>query len=88
MSIVSYPNLNYIYNTEPENTVCGPRSSELWGGRVMGGSSTINGRMYIRGSKYDYDNWAQTVKDQEWDWDHVLPYFKKSEDMRDPEVSL
>ncbi|TDT78112.1 choline dehydrogenase [Litoreibacter halocynthiae] len=47
-------------------------------GRVLGGSSSINGLLYVRGQSQDYDHWAQ-LGNAGWDWDHVLPYFKKSE---------
>ena len=47
-------------------------------GRVLGGSSSINGLLYVRGQAQDYDHWAQ-LGNSGWDWDNVLPYFKKSE---------
>ena len=47
-------------------------------GRVLGGSSSINGLLYVRGQSQDYDHWAQ-LGNAGWDWDQVLPYFKKSE---------
>lgn len=47
-------------------------------GRVLGGSSSINGLLYVRGQAQDYDHWRQ-MGNQGWGWDDVLPYFKKSE---------
>jgi len=48
-------------------------------GRVLGGCSSINGMIYMRGQARDYDGWRQ-MGNQGWGWDDVLPYFKKSED--------
>jgi len=48
-------------------------------GRVLGGCSSINGMIYMRGQARDYDSWAQ-MGNRGWAWDDVLPYFKKSED--------
>ncbi|HFB54453.1 MAG TPA: glucose-methanol-choline oxidoreductase, partial [Hellea balneolensis] len=47
-------------------------------GKALGGSSSINAMIYIRGHKSDYDNW-QAMGAKGWGWDDVLPYFKKSE---------
>ncbi|MGO4253979.1 GMC family oxidoreductase [Paenarthrobacter sp. TAF1] len=51
-------------------------------GRVLGGSSSLNGMIYIRGHKNDYDSWAANGAEG-WSWDEVLPLFKKSEDHQD-----
>lgn len=48
-------------------------------GRVLGGCSSINGMIYMRGQSHDYDNWRQ-MGNTGWGWNDVLPYFKKSED--------
>ncbi|MEM6759509.1 MAG: GMC family oxidoreductase N-terminal domain-containing protein [Pseudomonadota bacterium] len=52
-------------------------------GRVLGGSSSINGLLYVRGQPQDFDGWAQ-MGCSGWSWDDVLPYFKKSETWRGP----
>ncbi len=54
------------------------RSIALVQGKTLGGSSSINGMMYIRGQKEDYDGWS-AMGCSGWSWDEVLPYFKKSE---------
>ena len=51
-------------------------------GKVLGGTSTINGMMYMRGNPWDYDRWQREGL-ADWGWDSVLPYFKKSEDNRE-----
>lgn len=55
-------------------------------GKSMGGSSTINGMWYVRGNKQDYDDWVH-LGNYGWSYQEVLPYFKKSEDLRDRTVS-
>jgi choline dehydrogenase len=49
-------------------------------GKVLGGCSSINGMIYMRGQRQDYDGWAQQVGDASWGWDALLPLFKRSED--------
>ncbi|CAG5119412.1 unnamed protein product [Candidula unifasciata] len=56
-------------------------------GHVLGGSSSINYMLYVRGSRNDFDRWAVYTGDRQWDYNHVLPYFKKSEKMQNPELS-
>lgn len=68
---------NWFYSTEPEPNLGGRRI--FWPrGRVLGGSSAINGMVYTRGTPLDYDSWAQAGL-SEWSFEKVLPYFKKTE---------
>ncbi|NJO37328.1 MAG: choline dehydrogenase [Rhizobiales bacterium] len=70
--------LNWGYQTEPEPELEGRRIA--WPrGRVLGGSSAINGLVYIRGQREDFQLWRQ-MGNAGWGWDDVLPYFKKAED--------
>ncbi|MGA0599326.1 GMC family oxidoreductase [Caulobacter sp. KR2-114] len=72
-----HPTLEWGYGTDPEPYVNG-RIVPAARGRVLGGSSSVNGMMYSRGHPRDYDQWRQLGADG-WGWDEVLPYFKKSE---------
>ena len=68
---------NYRYDTVPQKGLNG-RLGYQPRGRGLGGSSAINAMVYIRGNKWDYDNWAALGCDG-WSYDDVLPYFKRSE---------
>jgi choline dehydrogenase len=72
------PRTDWGYSTEPEAGLNG-RALPYARGRVMGGCSSINGMIYMRGQSRDYDQWRQ-LGNRGWGWDDVLPYFKKSED--------
>ncbi|MBM3505573.1 MAG: choline dehydrogenase [Alphaproteobacteria bacterium] len=75
------PAINWGYDTEPESHLAGRRIH--WPrGRVIGGSSSINGMMYVRGQAADYDHWRQLGL-AGWDYASVLPYFRRSEANRD-----
>ncbi len=69
---------NWHYETEPEPFMNG-RHLHCPRGRVIGGSSSINGMVYIRGHAFDYDAWAKRAGLEDWSYFHCLPYFKKSE---------
>jgi choline dehydrogenase len=69
---------NWAYTTEPEAAMNG-RRMYCPRGRVLGGSSSINGMVYIRGHAYDYDGWAQRPGLAHWSYASCLPYFMKSE---------
>ncbi|MDE0096397.1 MAG: GMC family oxidoreductase N-terminal domain-containing protein, partial [Gammaproteobacteria bacterium] len=71
------PSVNWRYTTEPDEGLGGRRS--YWPrGKVMGGSSSINGMVYIRGQHADYDDWL-AMGNPGWGWDDVLPYFRRAE---------
>lgn len=72
------PNLDWCYSTEPDDNVAG-RKIQWPRGKVLGGSSSLNGLLYVRGQRQDYDRWA-ALGNAGWSFDEVLPYFKKSED--------
>ena len=55
------------------------RQSELPRGKMLGGTSSINGMVYIRGNRADFAEWGE-IAGPEWDYEHLLPYFKRSED--------
>jgi choline dehydrogenase len=76
---INNPRTDWCYHTEPEPGLNG-RSILYARGRVLGGSSSINGMLYLRGQAADYDGWAQRTGDARWAWDSVLPVFRRSED--------
>jgi choline dehydrogenase len=69
---------NWAYETEPEPGLDGRRMS-CPRGRVVGGSSSVNGMVYIRGHALDYDGWAAAKGLEQWSYAHCLPYFMKAE---------
>jgi choline dehydrogenase len=71
------PKLNWLFDTEPEAATHN-RPIPVPRGKIMGGSSSINGMVYVRGNARDYDGWAQ-LGNRGWSYDDVLPYFRKSE---------
>jgi choline dehydrogenase len=71
------PRFNWGFTTEPDPTLDG-RTVRWPRGRTLGGSSAINGMVYMRGHPLDFDRWAQLGNDG-WGWNDVLPYFKRSE---------
>jgi choline dehydrogenase len=71
------PSLNWRFETEPEASTYN-RPIPIPRGKVLGGSSSINGMVYVRGQPLDYDTWSQ-LGNRGWSYDSVLPYFKKSE---------
>jgi choline dehydrogenase len=72
--------VNWMYQTEPEPEL-GGRQVFQPRGKVLGGSSSINGLLYVRGQHEDYDRWRQRGN-AGWGYDDVLPYFKKAEDQQ------
>ncbi|MBT7730977.1 MAG: choline dehydrogenase [Rhodospirillaceae bacterium] len=71
------PEVNWCFETEPEDNVSG-RRIPIPRGRVLGGSSSINGMLYVRGQALDFDVWGQ-LGNRGWSYSDILPYFKKSE---------
>lgn len=71
------PKLNWKFQTEPDPGMKG-RQIYWPRGKTLGGSSSINGLIFIRGQKEDYDHWRD-LGNIGWGWDDVLPYFKKAE---------
>ncbi|NOD85176.1 GMC family oxidoreductase [Ruegeria sp. HKCCD6119] len=72
------PSVDWCYRTEPDPGLNG-RSIDWPRGKVLGGSSSLNGLLYVRGQKEDYDRWRQ-MGNVGWGWDDVLPLFIRSED--------
>ena len=76
---IGNPRTDWLYNTEPAEGLNG-RSLRYPRGKVLGGCSSINGMIYMRGQSRDYDHWAEVTGDARWRWDNALPYFKRHED--------
>ncbi|MCO5134368.1 MAG: choline dehydrogenase [Phyllobacteriaceae bacterium] len=75
------PSLNWMYRTEADPGLAG-RSINWPRGKTLGGSSSINGLLYVRGQPQDYDHWRQ-LGNTGWAWEDVLPYFKRAESWED-----
>jgi len=78
MKLMDHPTLTWGFTAEPDPGTNG-RAILYPRGRVLGGSSSINGMIYVRGQPEDFDHWAQ-LGNRGWSWDDVLPFFKKAED--------
>ncbi|RFO94836.1 choline dehydrogenase [Rhodoferax lacus] len=76
---IGNPRTDWLYNTEPDAGLNG-RALRYPRGKTLGGCSSINGMIYMRGQARDYDQWAQLTGDASWQWDNALPYFKLHED--------
>ena len=79
---IGNPKTDWCFSTEPDAGLNG-RSLIYPRGKVLGGCSSINGMIYMRGQERDYDEWASLGNDG-WSWKDVLPYFKKSERHYEP----
>lgn len=78
--------LDWKYRTQPQSTACQAMKDNrcCWTrGKVIGGSSVLNTMLYIRGNRRDYDQWA-SLGNPGWSYEEILPYFRKSEDQRNP----
>lgn len=78
--LFNHPRLNWRFQSQPEphldnRVINQPR------GKVLGGSSSINGLLYVRGQARDFDDWAR-IGNRGWGWDDMLPYFRKAEDQQ------
>jgi choline dehydrogenase len=73
-------NVNWMFETEPQPGLDGRRIAQPRG-KVLGGSSSINGLLYVRGQREDYDGWC-ALGNPGWGYEDVLPYFKRSEDQQ------
>ena len=76
---IGNPRTDWLYQTEPAAGLNG-RSLRYPRGKTLGGSSSINGMIYMRGQSRDYDQWAQFTGDDTWCWANVLPAFMRHED--------
>ncbi|MCY3838472.1 MAG: choline dehydrogenase [Gammaproteobacteria bacterium] len=75
--MINRPSVNWCFETVPEPGTR-DRKIPIPRGKVLGGSSSINGMLYVRGQAFDYDTWAQ-LGNRGWSYDEVLPFFKRSE---------
>ncbi|RDA94977.1 hypothetical protein CP533_0108 [Ophiocordyceps camponoti-saundersi (nom. inval.)] len=80
---IAQPDLNYNYSSEPEVDADG-RVVYINAGRGIGGSSLVNGMVYIRGDKAQFDAWEE-LGNPGWNWDQLLPHYKKVEKMQWPD---
>ncbi|MFW6345199.1 MAG: GMC family oxidoreductase [Halomonas sp.] len=76
---IDNPRTDWRYRTEPDAGLNG-RSLIYPRGKTLGGCSSINGMLYIRGQARDYDGWAELTGEPEWRWEHCLPDFMRHED--------
>ncbi len=76
---IGNPRTDWLYQTEPDAGLNG-RRLRYPRGKTLGGCSSINGMIYMRGQARDYDQWAQLTGDDSWRWDQVLPAFRRHED--------
>ena len=75
---IGNPRTDWLYHTEPDAGLNG-RRLRYPRGKTLGGCSSINGMIYMRGQARDYDQWAQLTGDDSWRWDSVLPAFRQHE---------
>ncbi|MBB1075321.1 GMC family oxidoreductase N-terminal domain-containing protein [Rhodoferax sp. 4810] len=75
---IGNPRTDWLYKTEPDAGLNG-RTLRYPRGKTLGGCSSINGMIYMRGQARDYDAWAQRTGDEAWSWDNCLPAFKQHE---------
>jgi choline dehydrogenase-like flavoprotein len=78
--LANNPRVNWVYESA-SNEALGNRLLPSRGGKLLGGSSSINGMVYMRGHRQDYDSWERSGCTG-WGYEHVLPFFKKAEDQQ------
>ncbi|MEN2977584.1 GMC family oxidoreductase N-terminal domain-containing protein (plasmid) [Tistrella bauzanensis] len=76
---IGNPRTDWCFMTEPEPGLNG-RVLRYPRGKTLGGCSSINGMIYMRGQARDYRQWSEITGEDDWDWDQVLPFFKRHED--------
>eukprot|EP00605_Chrysophyceae_sp_TOSAG23-4_P002968 GSChrysophyteH1.ASY1.ANO1.3270.1 assembled CDS len=76
---IANPRTDWCFKTAPQRGL-GDRELYYPRGKTLGGSSSINGMIYMRGVKADYDAWADEVDNEDWRWDNLLPLWKEHED--------
>jgi len=86
IKLLDHSRLTWGFKAEPDPGVNG-RAILYPRGRVLGGSSSINGLIYIRGQPEDFDHWGQ-LGNRGWSWDDVLPYFKQAENWQGGEADI
>lgn len=79
--------LSWRYESEPEQGYCNNKGCPCPKGKVLGGSSAINGHVYIRGSREDYDDWGNVLEDDSWLFPSVLPFFLRSENALEEDLA-
>ena len=75
--LIDNPAVNWCFSAEPD-AGSGGRRIEVPRGKMLGGTSSINGMVFMRGQPQDYDHWAQ-LGNRGWSWDDVLPVFRRME---------
>ena len=86
MKLLDHPTLTWGFKAEADPGTNG-RAINYPRGRVLGGSSSINGMIYVRGQPEDFDHWAQ-LGNRGWSWDDVLPFFRKAENWEGKEDAV
>jgi choline dehydrogenase len=86
MKLLEHPTLTWGFKAEADPGTNG-RAINYPRGRVLGGSSSINGMIYVRGQPEDFEHWAQ-LGNRGWSWDDVLPYFRKAENWEGKEDAV
>jgi choline dehydrogenase len=86
MKLLDHPTLTWGFKAEADPGTNG-RAISYPRGRVLGGSSSINGMIYVRGQPEDFDHWAQ-LGNRGWSWDSVLPFFRKAENWEGKEDAV